>query len=85
MGNPAYAGLRDQRGTIRANPPSLGAVDAPYALASDILINDTVICTGSSVTLTVQSITISNPVLHGIQMPGVLHWFKQAILSLHLF
>jgi hypothetical protein len=72
VGNPAYAGLPDQRGVIRANPPCVGAIDVPYGRPSDILINDTTIYMGSSVTLTAHSATVSNP---------VFLWFSDAGLN----
>ncbi|MCX6258361.1 MAG: hypothetical protein NTW49_10770 [Bacteroidia bacterium] len=75
-GNPAYAGLTDQRGVVRANPPCVGAVEVPYAIASNILINDTTIYAGSAVTLTAQSSTISSP---------VFEWYSDLALTTHVF
>jgi len=61
MGNPSFAGQTDQRGVIRSNRPCIGAYEAIYSKASDIIINDTAICSGNSVTLHVSSNTIVNP------------------------
>jgi len=75
-GNPAYAGQTDQRGVIRNNTPCPGAYEVPYAKASDIIINDTVICPGTNITLKVSSTTIQNP---------VFKWYSNASLSTLLF
>jgi hypothetical protein len=75
MGNPAYAGLTDQRGKVRANPPCVGSVEVSHALASDILINDTTIYAGTSVTLNVHSSTVTTP---------VFDWFSNATLTTHV-
>jgi len=71
-GNPEYGGLPDQRGVMRAATPCLGAYEAPYAVSSDILINDTSLCEGENAALNVASATIENP---------VFKWYSDSTLS----
>lgn len=75
MGNPAYAGQPDQRGYIRSNAPCIGAYEAPYAKSSDIVLNDTVVCNGNSITLRATSNTVTNP---------VFNWYADSMLTLLL-
>ena len=61
-GNPEFStSAYDQRGVLRQNPPCIGAYEAPYATNANIIINDTAICAGGSITLNVTS-NIENPV-----------------------